>query len=144
MSIWILAADSSRARLFSTEKSSTPLEEVTDLIFPKARLHDAALTTDTDNRGRSPKGMGSHGAGDAPAIKDELAEEFANSICEVLDTAHQNGRFHKLYVVAAPAFLGVLRKCRNTGADKLVAGEVSKNLCAHTPDDIRKHLPQHL
>jgi protein required for attachment to host cells len=144
MTIWVLVADSSRARFFSTDKSSSPLEEVTDMIYPEARMHDSDLTTDTDNRGRAPKGTGSHGPGDSPAIKDELASRFAGKLCEVLQTAHAEGKFHKLYIIAAPGFLGTLRKCRSLNTDKLIAGEVDKNLCTHSPDEIRSHLPQYL
>jgi len=144
MSVWVLAADSSRARIFSEDKPNSPLQEITDLIQPEARLHDAELTADTDNRGRSPKGIGSHGSGDAPEIKDELASQFAAQICGLLETAQSERKFHKLYIVAAPAFLGMLRKYRTPNTEKLIAGEVAKNLCAHTMEDIRKHLPKKL
>lgn len=144
MSVWVLVADASRARFFSADKPASPLTEVTDLIDPVARLHDAELTTDTDNRGRSPKGMGSHGPGDAPSLKTELAGHFAQQICDLLEHAYREGKFSKLYVVAAPAFLGILRKCRALSHDKLVAGEVAKNLGTHTPAEIRSHLPQYL
>jgi protein required for attachment to host cells len=144
MTTWILVADSSRARCFAAEHPNSPLDELSDSIYPQARLHDAALTTDTDNRGRSPKGHGSHGAGDHPPIKEELREAFAGSLCQQLERQHRRGAFQKLYMVAPPTFLGVLRRTRGQELDQVLAGELAKDVCHRTPAEIRKILPRYL
>ncbi|WP_296805566.1 host attachment protein, partial [Thiocapsa sp.] len=54
------------------------------------------------------------------------------------------GELQKLYVIAAPAFLGMLRKHQSPSLKQLVAGEVDKNLTTHSPEAIRKSLPDFL
>ena len=50
----------------------------------------------------------------------------------------------KLYVVAAPAFLGMLRHHHSAALRPLIAAEIDKNLAAHDPATIRKALPEFL
>ena len=46
MTIWVLVADNSRARIFSAEKPASDLQEIRDLTHPEARLHEGDLVTD--------------------------------------------------------------------------------------------------
>ena len=64
--------------------------------------------------------------------------------CEDLESARTAGEFNKLYVVAAPTFLGLLRKHQSSALRQLVAGEVDKNLSTKDPAAIRKQLPDYL
>jgi protein required for attachment to host cells len=82
--------------------------------------------------------------GDNSSQKQEGADRFALMVCNELESARNNGSFSKLYVVAAPAFLGMLRKHQSAGLRQLVAGEVDKNLATKDPAAIRKHLPDYL
>ena len=143
MSIWVLAADNSRARFFTTEKSRSPLRETRDLVDPQARLHEGDLVTDRNGRDRNPSAQ-YHGMGSDRSSRDDGADRFAQHICDVLDNARNQGAFNKLYIVAAPAFLGLLRKHQSPSLRQLIAGEVSKNLSAQPAETIRGHLPDFL
>jgi protein required for attachment to host cells len=143
MTTWVLVADNSRARFFAAEKAASPLKEVRDLTYPEARLHEGDLVTDKSGRDRS-MGSGAHGLGIEASHKQDGAERFALLVCNELESARNSGAFNKLYVVAAPAFLGMLRKHQSSALKQLVAGEVDKNLATHEPTVIRKHLPDYL
>ena len=143
MPTWVLVADNSRARFFMAEKPASPLAEVQDLAYPEARLHEGDLVTDKSGRDRNP-GNGAHGFGNDGSAKQEGADRFALMVCNELEAARNSGSFRKLYVVAAPAFLGMLRKHQSPALKQLVAGEVDKNLATQDPSTIRKHLPDYL
>ena len=143
MTTWVLVADTCRARFFAAEKSASPLMEVQDLTFPEARLHEGDLVSDKNGRGNSPSGN-AHGFGGDYGHKEESADRFAVQVCDELEAARSRGAFQKLYVVAAPAFLGLLRKHQSPPLRHLVAGEVDKNLATRDSGAIRKHLPDFL
>jgi len=143
MSNWILVADTSRARIFQAEKAASPIEEIRTLAFPEARLHEGDLTTDRGGRGHDP-GPGSHGIDGDSGAKQDNAERFAGLVCETLESARLAGAFTRLYVIAAPAFLGLLRKQLSAPLRQLVASEIDKNLTAQSPEAIRKQLPDFL
>ena len=142
MTTWVLVADNSRARIFSAEKPASPLQEIQDLTHPEARLHEGDLVTDKGGRDKGPNGA--HGVGSEQAHKSEGADKFASSVCSELESARAAGTLHKLYVVAAPGFLGLLRKHQSSALKQIIAEEVDKNLSTHDPAAIRKHLPQYL
>jgi protein required for attachment to host cells len=143
MSTWVLVADNSRARFFSAEKAASPLAEVNDLTYPEARLHEGDLVSDENGRDRNP-GRGTHAVGTGGSAKQEGADRFALMVCNELESARNSGSFRKLYVVAAPAFLGMLRKHQSPALKQLVVCEVDKNLATQDPATIRKHLPDYL
>lgn len=142
MTTWVLVADNSRARFFAAEKAASSLQEVRDLLYPEARLHEGDLVTDKPGRDRNPV-TGAHGFGD-DSHKHDGADRFALEVCNTLEAARNDGSFHKLYVVAAPQFLGLLRKHQSSSLKQMVAGEVDKNLSTRDVDAIRKHLPDFL
>ncbi len=143
MPTWILVADNSRARIFSAEKAAGALTEVSALTYPEGRLHAGDLTTGKAGRGQAP-GAGAHGINGEDGHKQDNADRFASLICDDLEAARNQGRFSKLYVVAAPLLLGLLRKHQSAPLRQLIAGELDKNLTTQTPEAIRGHLPDYL
>jgi protein required for attachment to host cells len=85
-----------------------------------------------------------HGINGEEVHKQDNADRFASLVCETLESARNKGEFRKLYVVAAPAFLGMLRKHQSHSLKHLIAGEIDKNLTTQTPEAIRKSLPDFL
>ncbi len=144
MTTWVLVADNARARFFAAEKAASPLSELRDLAYPEARLHEGDLVTDKGGRDRNSSTGGAHGLGTESAHKHDGADRFAQQVCDELESARTGGQFEKLYVVAAPTFLGLLRKHQSAALRQLVAGEVDKNLSTKDPATIRKQLPDFL
>lgn len=143
-SIWIVVADTSRARIFAAEGGYGSMVEIQTLAHPQARLHEGDLVSDRAGRDRNPGPSGQHNMGQESEAKQEEAVKFAAQVCEELETGRVKGRFIKLYVIAAPGFLGVLRKHQSSSLQKLVAAEISKNLATHDLSQIRSILPDRL
>ncbi len=142
---WVVVADSSRARLFTTDKPAGPLNELEDLTYPEARLHEGDLITDRSGRERERNtGFSPHTMGREEEHKQEAANRFAHLLCEKLESGRTSGEFEKLYIVAAPAFLGLLRKCYSEPLSKTVAAEIDKDLTTLDPKTIRERLPDFL
>lgn len=145
MPIWVVVADATRARFFSADKPVSPLNEIQTLTNPTARLHNGELTSDRPGRDRnSPTNSGSHDMGHMNDAKQEEALRFAGQVCETLDSARSSGQFKKLYVIAAPGFLGLLRKGFSTSIRHLIISEIDKNITTQSSTDIRKQLPKFL
>lgn len=140
---WVVVADSSRARIFAAEKPSSSLVEIQTLTHPESRLHQGDLVSDRPGRDRN-SGTGSHDMGHESDAKAGQLQRFAAQVCETMENARVKGEFEKLYVVAAPSFLGLLRKQQNCSLKKAVTAEISKNLSTKSPEDIRKNLPEYL
>jgi len=142
-SIWVVVADTSRARIFAVENNRGDIVEIQTLTHPEARLHEGDLVSDKAGRERDSSAT-SHGMGGQTSAKQEQETRFANMLSQTLESGRTSGQFNKLYIVAAPGFLGTLRKHRSSALQKMVSAELSKNLASHALPEIRKHLPDHL
>ncbi len=142
MSIWVLVADASRARLFKALKRNGPLEEVRDWAHPESRLHEGDLVTDGSGSNRGPGGR--HGVSADPVHKPAEAGRFAHELVQDLEKARNGESFSRLYLVASPKVLGLLRKHASSGLLQRVSGEIAKDLTTCSVGEIRAQLPAHL
>jgi protein required for attachment to host cells len=142
-STFILVADNVRARIFTAETPSSPLQEIEALAHTEGRLHDREMTSDLPGK---IKGEGSVGhAFEQPTDpKKHEADNFAHRIAQYLEEAHNTNKFEQLLIIAEPSFLGLLRNQLSEQIKKLVSFELDKNITTHSVDDIRKHLPTYL
>lgn len=144
MPVSVIVADASRARILSTRDAPGQLTELEDMVHPESRLREQDLVTDGSGSGSDSGGHGKHSMGHEKAAHDRQAELFAKELCEHLDKLHRREKIHRLYLVAAPAFLGLVRSRLSKQCASLVAGEVSKNLVTHSLEEIRAQLPKQL
>jgi protein required for attachment to host cells len=140
---WILVADSTRARIFTTDAPSSPLEEIEDLSHTEGRLHDRDITSDLPGRIKS-VGGGGHAFEQATDPKKHEADNFAHLVANYLDGAYSANRFEQLLIVAAPSFLGMLRNHLPEPIKQRVCFELVKDITTLNVADIRQHLPQFL
>ena len=56
----IVVADSSRARIFTTDSASSPLVEIETMAHPEGRMHDRDITSDLPGKGKGGDGSGGH------------------------------------------------------------------------------------
>jgi len=134
---WIVAADSSRARILQVVGREHRLVEIQDFLNPKGRTHDRELITDAHPRFSGHGGVGKSGERptsgpgsdrqETAAVEHET-ELFAKQIDRYLDKARVKGRFDKLYLVAPPKFLGLLRQNLGKETAKHVVEEIDKDL----------------
>jgi protein required for attachment to host cells len=122
---WIVAADSSRARILQVAGRQR-LDEIDNLLNPEGRMNDRELITDAHPRFRGTGGPGSDRQ-EMPAV-EHAVELFAKRVGDYLDKARVAHRFDELVLVAPPKFLGTLRKELGKEVEKLVADELPKDL----------------
>ncbi|TRW92871.1 host attachment protein [Candidatus Methylobacter oryzae] len=140
---WILVADNSRARIFTADSLSSPLEEIDDLCHTAGRLHDREITSDLPGR-ISSSGTVSHTYEQPNDPKKHEIDNFARRIAHYLEDALNAHRFEQLLIVAGPSFLGLLRNHLSEQLKQRVRFELNKELTALSVADIRQHLPQYL
>lgn len=140
----IVVADSTRARFFTAESPSSPLIENETLAHPEGRLHDRDMTSDLPGKNSSGNGAGGHTYQNQTDPKKHEMSVFAKHVADHLDTKRNANELIKVILVADPAFLGELRSQLSNATNEKVVYELNKNLARHSPEDIRKHLPQYL
>lgn len=141
---WVLVADTTRARVFSVDKPLGPLSEVETLVHTESRLHEQDLVADR-KPGRNNGSNGSaHSMGHEDDPKRQEGIRFARHVSGFLDSAHHGNRFERLYIMAAPTFLGELRRNLGKGVLGSLYQEIPKNVTRLDSGTIRQHLPERL
>jgi len=141
---WVLAADSSYAKLLQSDSRTAPLTLREELEHPQARMKNGDLISDSSGRSFDSGGQGRHAMEPVTDAKSTEAQRFARGLCDKLRQAVLENQFEKLYIVAAPAFLGILRECLDDNVKSRIAGEIAKDVAKQTPEAIRDKLPDFL
>lgn len=144
---WIVVADAGRARIFSESDPSQALQEVEDMVNTAARIR----TSDqyTDRLGPTSAGKSIHNTGGAlpnkqyeppQSMAEREAESFAKDIWGFLLKGHQDGKFQKITLIAAPKFLGALRMFMDPQLKSLVAQELNKDYTHLSGHQLREQM----
>jgi len=141
-SLWILVADSSRAKIYEAGLTLETLTEIRDLIHGESAIAKRGLTSDLPGSNRGSDSASRHHFEPHTGIKEHEAAIFAREINSILDQGRCQGNYEKLVLVAAPDFLGQLRTGMNPQVHKLVVHEVAKNIVKLPVEDLRRALPK--
>jgi len=140
----IVVADSSRARIFTVDTAHSPLNEIETLVHPEGRMHEQAMVSDLPGKDAGKGGAGDHAFQEKVEPKEHEMIAFAKRISDYLESARKANQLKKLVIIAAPEFLGELRKHLSTETSEKIIYELDKNIAHHNEEDIRKHLSQFL
>ena len=144
MTICVIVADGSRARILQAEHGDSPLIELQDFVHPESRLLDQDLITDEPGRGIRSGGAGKHTMGHESEARRKEIDDFARELGTEVENLRRKTRPHRIYLVASPKLLGYLRDALSKQCADLIAGEIAKDLVRHDLDDIRAHLPKRM
>ena len=127
--IWFVVADEGRARVFERAQRGAALQEVNELRDELAHVRGAELRRDAKGRlyGKGERFMG-HTAEPETDPHSKEARKFARQIAHLLEQARNGRRYDRLFIAAAPAFLGVLRQELPDSVRKVLAGELDQDL----------------
>ena len=142
--IWVLVADSSRARFFRATSPAGGLEELEDMTDPLVRMPERELGSDKPGRAFDRAGQGRHAMGKEVSFREEEIQAFARELAHHLREAREAGRYEGLVIAAPPAFLGELRKQIDPQTAAKVHAEVDKDLVKMEVAEIRERLPERL
>ncbi len=143
-SVWVVTADAGRARIFSADSPTAPLQLLQELISPEARMREQDLTSDRPGRSFDSVGTGRHATEPRTHAKDQEATRFAGEIAAHLRRGRDDGAFSRLVLVLEPHFLGLIRKAIDPAVAKMVTVEITKDLNQASAEDIRNHLPDRI
>jgi protein required for attachment to host cells len=139
-----VVADAARARLFKATGFGK-LAELEDMVNPYERRESQRLTSDEPGRGPRASSYGHHTASHSLAEDDPKAVEstrFAKDIATRLEQARQNKALGKIFIAAAPQFLGQLREALPAATAQRVCGSLAKDFSKHNRQKIATALAQ--
>lgn len=137
---WVVAAESSRARVFAADNRVGPLTEVEDFAHVEGRARDQDLVSDKAGRGFGVSVEGRHGVEKQGDAKHNDTVAFARRIVERIEMGRAKGEFEQLVLIAAPEFLGILRQQLSANTMKLVGKTIDKNLVQKNESEIRGYV----
>ncbi len=143
--IWVLAADNSRARIFETSTRKALEKEVQSIVHPASRQSAQDMLSDRPGRTVHPSSSEQRKAY-APSTdpKKYEAQQFARSIGEIINKSALEKEFEKIYILAPPSFLGMLRTELSPQAREKIGTEIDKNVTQLKMEEIRQYLPDYL
>jgi protein required for attachment to host cells len=145
---WIVAADSSRARVLQVADRER-LVEIDGFNNPGGRMDEREMITDAHPRFSGHGGVGKPGARPTSgpgsdrqetSAQEHATELFAKRVGDYLDKARTEHRYDELVIVAPPKFLGTLRKELGKEVQKLVKDELPKDLSWFNSRELERYL----
>jgi protein required for attachment to host cells len=144
--IWILIADSSRARLYSVDTAHRPMMLCESFEHQESRAMEHDLVTDRPGRmpqshGGAHPGHGSRsGMEPGTTAKEHEHEIFARTLADALKVHLSHHDYCRLILVANPEFLGILREALSEQVKKHVSASVNRNYTSLDAQELEQHL----
>lgn len=141
MTTYVVVADGSRARFLKSAGTLGALSEFEDMTNPAARLRTGEQLSDRAGRGYNSSSHTGHTMDFRCNLKHQEQLQFAKHVGDRLEQARTRGECDKMILVAAPTFLGLLRKELSPQTARMVTAEVDKDLVLEDLSSIRERLP---
>lgn len=127
---WILIANESDARVFSSEGPGKDIILVQKFEHPEGRKKNQDIVT--DRPGKSLGAVSGKFSTMEPRVTPRQHERdiFVHKLIHYLEKEFANHHFAKLSLIAPPNFLGELRRALSNGLQKSVDRELDKDLPA--------------
>ena len=132
----VLVADASRAQFFTLNTESEKLVECATLINNVGRASEQDFVADRQGRSYDSQGGGRHAMEAKTSAKDHAMQGFATQVAQEVPRQLAAGDLRNLILIAAPRFLGVLRKALNEDAKAALYCEIDGEYTTHTPHQI--------
>lgn len=136
---WIVVANSSHAKIFRLIKFPK-IEEFASMNHPESRLHNQDLEGRKPGRNFQSGGTTRHAYQPETEPKEVEMDKFAKSLSDYICAAHQKGDFSRLYLMASPFFLGLLRQHLNLTTQKTIVAELAKDMTERSTSEIEQQL----
>lgn len=134
---WVVVANSCEAKLFRVSKFPK-LEQVHHLEHPASKLRNSELVSSKQGRNFQSGGTTRHTYQPETDPKKMEEEIFAKEVARLLAEARQANAFSRLFIVASPSFLGLIRPHLDGQTQKCVIAEIHKDMLEHKTDEIEK------
>jgi len=146
----IVMANQGEARFYDALGFGKLLRLTGTFTDPAAHLHNRDFNSDRPGRvfnsasppGRRRGASAHHSTGGERTPRRHATQLFARRVAAELDRARRAGHFDRLVLVAAPAFLGVLRAALPAALRVRVVATVAKDVTDHPEEHLRRYLPR--
>lgn len=144
MKTWIVVANRSEARIFSSDpkksRKSRDIDFITKIENPRGRLRAGDINA--DKPGAFVPMASGHGSGREARVTptQQVALDFSKQLIDTLELARTQNQFEEMILIADPHFLGLLRNQMSKELKKMVSREVAKDLNVVTSDVLQERL----
>lgn len=138
----VVVADQSQARFFDSIGERPNLRSAGMLSDPAARKAEKDFVSSAPGSSIT-AGHAHYSMPEKKSRKSREVDIFAQQIAAKLASDASAGQFDELAIIAAPRFLGTLRKALSADLHKRVKLEVHHDLVHQDEAAIRAHLPDH-
>lgn len=138
--IWLLVADSARARLFSVDRRERGLALVDEWEDDVASGRTQDIEADRPGRTFDSAGPGRHGMEPSSSPKGVAKSRFVAMLADHLAAKAKKGAFDELHVIAAPRTLGEMRELVDPAVKSRLVSEEAKDLTLRTKPELEKLL----
>lgn len=138
--VWVVVANQTKARIYQAKNVHT-LEEIQGFVHPEGHLHDCDLITDKSGRTGQSACPGTSTYQAKTSTHTKQAHLFATTIAHFLEEPVREKTCEKLYIIASPVFLGLLRETFSPQVKSVIAKEIPKDVVQFDVEQIRNYLP---
>lgn len=144
MSVCVVVANSSKAKLMLAEDAVSELIESSDFVHPESSLREQDLVSDSPGGAGDSAGPGRHSMGHEQEARQREAALFSQELMAEVEKLRQKKDLRRIYLVAPPKFLGLLRSHISKPCQALLEEEINKDLVTRDIAEIRSYLPKRL
>lgn len=138
--VWIISANRTQARVFRAENTHK-LIEIKTIMHEEGHEHARDLYSDRQGQNNSRKGYGVDTMEAKTSMEAKESVRFATEIAKMLFESFKAGSFERLYLIANPPFVSILKDALDPQLAKIVQAEIHKDLHQAKSEEIREYLP---
>lgn len=138
---WVVVADTCQAKIYRLVKFPK-IEKVFYLEHPESRLHNQDLISSKPGHSSQRGSYTGRSYESEKEPKQLEAAKFAVHLAHFLADAEKKGEFNRLYIIAGPTFLGLLRQHISPALQKMIVAEIGKDLTSSDIANIEHHLAE--
>ncbi|MCP5470152.1 MAG: host attachment protein [Chlamydiales bacterium] len=138
--VWIITANRCKAKVFRAENTHK-LVEIKTVEHKEAHEHARDLNADRQGRNNNRLGYGVDTMEAKTSVEEKDAVQFAMELAHMLHEGYKAGFFERLYLIANPPFVSILRDALPKQVASLVEKEVHKDLTHSKGEEVREYLP---
>lgn len=137
---WVVVCNKEIARIFEVEKFGS-LKEIHTLVHPQSGMKAEMLTRDGLGQTTEMVQKGHNTMEPQTPLKLKEAMHFARDVAKYLITKKNDSGFKRMFLMAEPGFLGLLREELDQNVVKCIEEEIPKDLTKFEAKQIWEYMP---
>ncbi len=135
--IWIVVANQAEACIYRANQRGEELTVVDEFVHEAGKAHFHELVSDAPGRVHDRQGKARHSMEADVGVQQDSIRKFAKRIIDYLAAAGDKNKYRRMILVAAPGFLGVIRKHLHPHLAERIALEIPKDMVGRSVDQLQ-------